>query len=179
MGFKSFLEDSKASQQAFESSGYNKPSKSPAWEVDRQALTFPQALLASSPKAADEPWPLQRAGTTAPHSLRRPALLKRGETAPASAHAGGAWALHLDSFPSEERALQAASALGKRGHPAYIESCQRPGSGTPRYRLRLGPFASRRDASRYAGWFDRTEEHHAHVYRPRRGEADGSSCQRL
>jgi DedD protein len=75
----------------------------------------------------------------------------------AAGHAGG-YQLQASSFRTDSEANSFALALRQRGHHAYTEIAQVPGRGTW-FRVRIGPFASKRDAVNYRAEF----EDHEHL----------------
>jgi cell division septation protein DedD len=64
--------------------------------------------------------------------------------------------LQVASFEAREEAQQFASDLRSRGHSVFLVRTSTPARGTW-YRVRVGPFHNRRDATRYQVRFERTE----------------------
>lgn len=73
----------------------------------------------------------------------------------AEGRAGG-YALQASSFRTEPEAEAFAVALRRRGHHAYVEQAVLPNHGTW-YRVRVGPFATQRQATLYRAEFERKE----------------------
>jgi cell division septation protein DedD len=64
--------------------------------------------------------------------------------------------LQVGSFDTREEASQFASTLRGRGHPTFIIRTSMPTRGTW-FRVRVGPFRSRREATSYQSRFERME----------------------
>jgi len=77
-------------------------------------------------------------------------------TPPAAPGHPGGYQLQTSSFRSEAEAVSFALALRQRGHHAYSEGAQVPGRGTW-YRVRIGPFGTKRDAMSYRAEFEERE----------------------
>jgi DedD protein len=75
---------------------------------------------------------------------------------PAGAGHAGGYQLQTSSFRTDVEANGFALALRQRGHHAYTEVAQVAGRGTW-YRVRIGPFASKRDAMNYRAEFEDRE----------------------
>jgi DedD protein len=68
----------------------------------------------------------------------------------------GGYQLQTSSFRKEADATAFATALRQRGHRAYVEPAQVSGRGTF-YRVRIGPFATQREAASYRSEFEDRE----------------------
>jgi DedD protein len=68
----------------------------------------------------------------------------------------GGYQLQTSSFRTESEAAGFAAALRQRGHHAYTEVAEVAGRGTW-YRVRIGPFASKKDAVAYRADFEDRE----------------------
>ncbi|MCY1023747.1 SPOR domain-containing protein [Pyxidicoccus sp. MSG2] len=73
---------------------------------------------------------------------------------PAQAVKGGAFTLQISSFPDRQEAERFAARLRGDGYAPYILAAEVPGRGTW-YRVRMGSFATKDDASRYQSDFKR------------------------
>ncbi len=72
-----------------------------------------------------------------------------------SGHEGG-YQLQISSFRSQSEANHFADQLRARSHRAHVTEARVPGRGTW-YRVRVGPFASQRQASSYRTTFEQKE----------------------
>jgi cell division septation protein DedD len=70
-------------------------------------------------------------------------------------HSGG-YQLQTSSFRTDSEAASFVLALRQRGHHAYSEAAQVQGRGTW-YRVRIGPFGTKRDAMNYRAEFEERE----------------------
>ena len=86
------------------------------------------------------------------------------ETAPAGRE--GLYTLQVVSYREPSEARLFAEALRKRGHTAYVAKGVVEGRGT-HWRVRIGPFESRRDAENYRRTFEREEGMNTFVVRRR------------
>jgi cell division septation protein DedD len=77
-------------------------------------------------------------------------------TPPVDAGRAGGYQLQTSSFRSEEEAGLFATALRRRGHRAYVEAAQVAGRGSW-YRVRVGPFHSKAEATNYRAEFEKRE----------------------
>jgi cell division septation protein DedD len=68
----------------------------------------------------------------------------------------GGYQLQASSFRSGQEAASFAMALRQRGHHAYTEAAEVTGRGTW-YRVRIGPFKSKREATLYRSEFEARE----------------------
>jgi DedD protein len=74
----------------------------------------------------------------------------------------GAFTLQVVSYDTRETADRFANALRARGHRAFVTQAELPGRGRS-YRVRVGPFTTRRDALAYQTSFEREERMHSIV----------------
>jgi len=93
------------------------------------------------------------------------ALVAQAMTQPAStdrAPAGseGAFVLHVVSFEDRSEADKFADTLRARQHRAFVAQADVPGRGRY-YRVRVGPFATRREAETYQQAFEAAEHMHS------------------
>lgn len=88
--------------------------------------------------------------------------IARAAQPPAQAVKGGAFTLQLSAFQDRQEADRFAARLRNKGYAPYILSAEVPGKGTW-YRVRMGSFASRDDASRYLSDFKRETQLDAFV----------------
>jgi DedD protein len=68
----------------------------------------------------------------------------------------GGYQLQTSSFRKEGDATAFATALRQRGHRAHVEPAEVSGRGTF-YRVRIGPFATQREAASYRSEFENRE----------------------
>jgi len=85
-------------------------------------------------------------GAGALDERREPAPARAATTAKPAAE-GSAFAIQVGAFATEATAQQLARELEKRGFPTYVTS---EGTGA-RFKVRVGPIASRSDAERLSG----------------------------
>lgn len=88
------------------------------------------------------------------------ALPERLDRPPAAPGAEGAFTLQVVSYEAREEAERFAEALRARGHRAYIAQAEVPGRSRS-YRVRVGPFATRREALEYQRKFELSERMNA------------------
>jgi len=74
----------------------------------------------------------------------------------------GAFTLQVVSYDARDVAERFATALRARGHRAFVTQAELPGRGRS-YRVRVGPFTTRRDALAYQTSFERGEGMHSIV----------------
>jgi cell division septation protein DedD len=72
----------------------------------------------------------------------------------------GAFTLQVVSYDARDIAERFATALRARGHRAFVTQAELPGRGRS-YRVRVGPFTTRRDALAYQASFEREERMHS------------------
>lgn len=87
------------------------------------------------------------------------ALPTGARAAPAPAGHDGAFTLQVVSYEDRKEAHQFAHALRARGHKAYVTEAEVPDRGRF-YRVRIGPFDTRREATAYQARFEETEHMH-------------------
>jgi len=88
----------------------------------------------------------------------RTATPERGPVAPSGSE--GAFTLQVVSYDTRDTAERFATALRARGHRAFVALAELPGRGRS-YRVRVGPFTTRRDALAYQTSFERGESMHS------------------
>jgi len=98
-----------------------------------------------------EPPPGDTLGTIAQQVAREDGA----EMAPAGVPGG--YQLQVSSFKKEAEAQSFAQALRRRGHKAYVEPAEVKGRGTW-YRVRVGPFKYKHDATVYRRSFESKEK---------------------
>jgi len=81
-----------------------------------------------------------------------------GAVAPSGSE--GAFTLQVVSYDTREAAERFATALRARGHRAFAAQAELPGRGRS-YRVRVGPFTTRRDALAYQASFEQVEHMHS------------------
>jgi DedD protein len=81
-----------------------------------------------------------------------------GAVAPSGSE--GAFTLQVVSYDTREAAERFATALRARGHRAFVAQAELPGRGRS-YRVRVGPFTTRRDALAYQASFEQGERMHS------------------
>ncbi len=93
---------------------------------------------------------------SAPSGLAASPLAATAAT-PASAGADGAFTVQVSSFRSVASAQQFATRLRERGHRAFVAPPATAPNGVVWHRVRIGPFASQREASTYRAQFEARE----------------------
>ena len=78
----------------------------------------------------------------------------------------GLYTLQVISYRDPQEAQVFADALRKRGHASYVTSGSVEGRGT-HWRVRIGPFASRREAQAYRTTFEHEEGMNTFIVRKR------------
>ena len=86
------------------------------------------------------------------------ALPERGGSA-APYGSDGAFTLQVVSYETRDEADRFVQALRMRGHKAFVAQAEVPGRSRY-FRVRVGPFASRREASDYQRRFEQDERMH-------------------
>ncbi|MDB4990176.1 MAG: Sporulation domain protein [Myxococcaceae bacterium] len=71
----------------------------------------------------------------------------------------GAFTLQVVSYETRDAAERFANALRARGHRAFVTPAEVPGRGRS-FRVRVGPFTTRREALLYQSSFERDERMH-------------------
>ncbi len=84
----------------------------------------------------------------------------------AEAGSDGEYTLQVISYRTREEADVFAEALRARGHAAFVQTAEVPERGTY-HRVRVGPFASMREADRYRAEFEVVEHMNSFVVRRR------------
>jgi cell division septation protein DedD len=85
---------------------------------------------------------------------------ERSPVAPSGSE--GAFTLQVSSYDTRDAAERFVAALRARGHRAFVAQAELPGRGRS-YRVRVGPFPTRRDALAYQASFERDERMHSVV----------------
>ncbi|MDB4977599.1 MAG: Sporulation domain protein [Myxococcaceae bacterium] len=102
----------------------------------------------------------ERLSRTAKHDpLVAQAMPERGG-AVAPSGSEGAFTLQVVSYETRDTAERFANALRARGHRAFVAQAEVPGRGRS-FRVRIGPFATRRDALVYQTSFEHDERMHS------------------
>jgi cell division septation protein DedD len=130
---------------------------------DRATARLAKRVVATDAPAAtlagDETERLQRAARHDP--LMAQAMPERpGAIAPAGSE--GALTLQVVSFQTRDAADRFVNALRARGHRAFLAQAELPGRGRS-FRVRIGPFTTRREALLYQKSFEETERMHGIV----------------
>ncbi len=94
------------------------------------------------------------------------ALPDQGAASPAAAGHEGRLTLQVISYRTRQEANIFAEALRKRGHRAYVIAGDVPDRGT-HWRVRIGPFETRREAESYRATFEREEGMNTFIVRNR------------
>ncbi len=89
-----------------------------------------------------------------------PVLAPRGEP--------GLYSLHVMSYAREVEAYRFARALRAQGHRAFVQEAHEP-QRPVMWRVRIGPFGSRREARSYSETFEASQHLYARVVRRRAG----------
>lgn len=122
---------------------------------DRAAVEAGPAAGAPQGQEAARRGAAPHARTAAPAAPERvqvePAQLEQPEPGESSV-----FTLQVASFDTREEAQDFVSDLRSRGHPVFLVRTSTPERGTW-YRVRVGPFHTRRDAMRYQTRFERQE----------------------
>jgi DedD protein len=136
--------------------GEESPIESVVRAADRELLGRSRARAADIPAstlAGDHTERLQRSARHDP--LMAQAMPERtGAMAPAGSE--GAFTLQVNSYDSREPAERFANALRARGHRAFLASADVPGRSR-HFRVRVGPFTTRREALAYQQSFEASE----------------------
>jgi len=127
------------------------PRNRPREEVMR-ASDIPASSLAS-----EQSLRLRRSARHDP--LMAQALPERSDGTYAPHGSEGAFTLQVVSFEQRDPAERFAHALRARGHKAYTVSAEVPGRGRT-FRVRVGPFTTRREALEYQTRFEQSERMH-------------------
>lgn len=90
-------------------------------------------------------------------ALPKPA---RGELAPSGTE--GAFTLQVVSYETRDAADSFAGMLRSRGHKSFVTQAEVPGRGRF-FRVRVGPFTTRREAEQYQARFEADEHMHTIV----------------
>lgn len=98
----------------------------------------------------------------APKPARAPRQTERATLAPAGRE--GEFTLQVISYESQEQARAFAAGLRARGHTAFVAHAQVPARGSY-WRVRIGPFDSRRAADEYRRSFEQREHMNTFVVR--------------
>ena len=119
----------------------------------------PAAVERSAPAAAAKPATAKPAPAPAAAPRPAPEAAPRREGAsptPAAAPAAGDWAVQVAALNVRTEAEAVAKRLAAKGYAAYVVT---PGGGTPSvFRVRIGPFATRRDADAMALKLEKEEQ---------------------
>jgi len=89
------------------------------------------------------------------------------ETVPATEP--GIYALQVGSFQDQREASAMVRKLGRAGHKAFMVSVDMPDRGGLWYRIRVGPFASKKEAWDYKKLFEDKERLPAFVVKRKKG----------
>jgi cell division septation protein DedD len=126
-----------------------------------RASDIPAAALAGSESdrlsRAAKHDPLMAQAFLRPRPEPRGLAPERGTVAPTGSE--GAFTLQVSSFDTRDAAEHFATALRARGHRSFVAQAELPGRGRS-YRVRVGPFPTRRDALAYQASFERDERMH-------------------
>ncbi len=90
------------------------------------------------------------------------ALPKRATSGLAPAGTEGAFTLQVVSYDVREPAEAFAATLRSRGHKAFVTQAEVPGRGRF-FRVRVGPFTTRKEAEAYQSRFEHDEHMHSLV----------------
>jgi cell division septation protein DedD len=131
----------------------------PPLALDTIPAGLPAALAADTSAAS-------LARTAARDPLMAAALPDAPSAPPAEPGRDGAYTVQVISYDSPEGAEAFAAALRARGHRAFVTTAQVEGRGTV-YRVRIGPFETKREAQAYRREFERTERMNTLVVRRR------------
>ncbi|HEX5657596.1 MAG TPA: SPOR domain-containing protein [Polyangiales bacterium] len=127
--------------------------------ITRQAKRVVATDAPAATLAGDETERLQRAARHDP--LMAQAMPERsGAIAPAGSD--GPITLQVVSFQTRDAAERFVNALRARGHRAFLAQTDLPGRGRS-FRVRIGPFTTRREALLYQKSFEETERMHGIV----------------
>jgi cell division septation protein DedD len=108
--------------------------------------------------ATDQALRLQKSAKHDP--LIAQSLPERGEGSYAPHGSAGAFTLQVVSYEERDPAERFANALRARGHKAFVAQAEVPGRGRT-FRVRVGPFTTRRDALDYQTRFEQSERMHS------------------
>ena len=107
--------------------------------------------------ASEQAARLQRTAKLDP--LMAEAMPERGHGSYAPHGSEGAFTLQVVSFDERDPAERFAHALRARGHRTYVGIAEVPGRGRT-FRVRVGPFTTRREALEYQTRFEQSERMH-------------------
>jgi cell division septation protein DedD len=144
-------------------SGDEGPAAATVRGTDRELATVPRRVVTSPPPAStlagEQTERLQRAARHDP--LMAHAMPERtGTVAPVGSE--GAFTLQVVTFQTRDAADRFVTALRARGHRAFLAQAELPGRGRS-FRVRIGPFTTRREALLYQKSFEETERLHGIV----------------
>ncbi|MCS6857786.1 MAG: SPOR domain-containing protein [Sandaracinaceae bacterium] len=126
--------------------GLDEPAVRPS--LERIAAMLPAAISASDGKA------IARVATH--DELVREAIPQHEATEIAREGVEGDYTLQVISFDNPQEAQAFAAGLRARGHRAFVTQAEVEGRG-PRYRVRIGPFATLAEARAYRSRFEAQE----------------------
>jgi cell division septation protein DedD len=98
-----------------------------------------------------------RSNAPTPAHLPVASAVTNGNSVPASAGSDGAFTLQVSSFRNIASAQTFAQRLRERGHRAFVASAPATNGQGTWHRVRIGPFNSLRDVSRYRSTFESRE----------------------
>ena len=117
-------------------------------EGQRQPPAEPEAGPSASRSRTPEPAAAPRVAEQVPTEPAQPEELEPGESS--------VFTLQVGSFETQEEANQFATDLRAHGHPTFLVRTGTPERGNW-FRVRVGPFHSRREAASYQTRFERQE----------------------
>ncbi len=123
--------------------------------TDQQRRAVPNT---EAPEPAAEDSAAQKQGRSAPQETAESSPVQTEPARPEKARPGedSVFTLQVASFETQEEAQEFAADLRTRGHPIFLVRTGTPERGTW-YRIRVGPFHSRREATTYQSRFERRE----------------------
>jgi len=120
----------------------------------------PASLLKSAEPLA--PVLAESVGPVPPAQLSEPLILEKVHQ-----DEPGVYTLQVGSFANYADAISLVRKLTSSGHSAFVVTVRMPERGSARYRVRIGPFQSERDARNYQLGFERRERIPAFVVKRR------------
>jgi cell division septation protein DedD len=130
--------------------------------IRREGRTTRRAVTTDAPAntlASDQTERLERAAL---HDPQLANAMGVRTTAVAPPGGEGAFTLQVVAFETRDAAERFANALRARGHRAFVAQAELPGRGRS-FRVRIGPFTTRREALNYQKSFEDSERMHGIV----------------
>jgi len=115
----------------------------------------PERVKPAPAETAPTPKPTSESPRPASESTARPAETSATRDLPSATPSGTRYTIQVGAFKVREQAEAVRARLAAAGHDAFVADID--GSGTARYRVRVGNYASRDDARRASERLSATE----------------------